>query len=1105
MSSDFFSRGRKRRRSRDSTESADEVHESVRIHYCRRCGRFRSRRFHRENPLLPGMSPIVGVCKRCHSSSSDRHHHHHHHHRRHHVHHGHRLPYRASGRMVGERQTEEILLVKKHRRSNSSPKRKRFADSGDHKRIVIVDEHDSHPHHHRRHHHSPAPARVVRRRGSSSESPRVRHHGHQRRSSSTTRVRIVRERSDTAPHGHGLSVSERSNHNHNITACSHDVGYTHKRASPLRAAADNGPSHRIRIHVRSSSGAQGSAPQMPSQDNARHQRSVHQRIAAHPHAWGHVRIVPTEPHPAPRPPAPEPPKPRVRHPSSREWEYRSRMTRPVRRAEPEVKKPASSKKEDKAKKPTDPREFYQRTSGQRRSRDKPESPSPGTREYYLWRNREPALRDLATERERYRRTSQRGSRSSPYGRRVRFSAADEFRGPEHREREAAKDHHQEKRDKQELNEHKEEARHIVHEGGKEFEIDGHYSSEYRRSKGLLTLPQRQFSPQNYDDSDLAPVNANDDSDRRRAGDKIRTSFRHVRAPRYYETDLYDRHASRDIGRSSHRGDDRNVRYYAARPRHSDNRPFEFEYDQRYDHRRRPMYSDRPPRSKQILFGFPHVRPHRDGYTERTHYRDIPSRLQKRHQYSSSGHHRVPRESNRADVFVEERPGRHRYTRHDLSWSDYNVISDETLYEGMREEPRGSRRSRHHHDYRVWTDDDDGPLDEDLGDRYRQERQTYMPHRSRQYYHTWPVYDKDLHDDAYDRVYTSEYPHSSARPRRPRSSSSSSSVYSDKTVWHTPEVGVSSHLGSVTSSSSLDSHGRVETIDDSSSRDSSSRRRRRSSHRSRSDSRMRRDPSRQRSIASSSSNPSRISRGGMTAEMYGLNAAILDSRNASSEGTWEAAERVDVVSPSREPRMITARGESMDSERSSRTSRTARSHRRETSRSASGSQWRDRSTSRVRFVDDDIPFVGSSSSSSSSSSVRSRSRGRSASPVSEWDDGLRSRSVSVVRERSVSRDWSASQGRRSVISPVSSIGSVGSSTRSGRSRSGSRIGTSWDGADGEWGRWDDVYEGVESVVGWDEENVRGSNRESSCSSTLVGDGTNESVSSWGRDGWRGLNR
>ena len=61
----------------DSSESDDEPAakkpsvsvsrgwDGVKVNYCLQCGRFRSRRFHLANPLMPGQKRLWGVCSRC--------------------------------------------------------------------------------------------------------------------------------------------------------------------------------------------------------------------------------------------------------------------------------------------------------------------------------------------------------------------------------------------------------------------------------------------------------------------------------------------------------------------------------------------------------------------------------------------------------------------------------------------------------------------------------------------------------------------------------------------------------------------------------------------------------------------------------------------------------------------------------------------------------------------------------------------------------------------------------------------------------------------------------------------------------------------------------
>ena len=60
--------------------------DGVKIHYCYRCGRFRSTEFHDAHPLMPGGKPLVGLCGKCKAEPSQ-----------------HTAFGRASGKVVGER------------------------------------------------------------------------------------------------------------------------------------------------------------------------------------------------------------------------------------------------------------------------------------------------------------------------------------------------------------------------------------------------------------------------------------------------------------------------------------------------------------------------------------------------------------------------------------------------------------------------------------------------------------------------------------------------------------------------------------------------------------------------------------------------------------------------------------------------------------------------------------------------------------------------------------------------------------------------------------------------------------------------------------------
>ena len=86
---------------------------SVKVHYCYRCGRFRSQRFHDANPLMPGKQPIVDLCTSC----------------------QHKAAYKtawgpASGRIVGERVVFDVIHTRGSRKSREAATSLRTAKSG---------------------------------------------------------------------------------------------------------------------------------------------------------------------------------------------------------------------------------------------------------------------------------------------------------------------------------------------------------------------------------------------------------------------------------------------------------------------------------------------------------------------------------------------------------------------------------------------------------------------------------------------------------------------------------------------------------------------------------------------------------------------------------------------------------------------------------------------------------------------------------------------------------------------------------------------------------------------------------------------------------------
>lgn len=126
-----------------------DSYEYIKVHYCRICKRFRSRRYHRENPLRPGSRPIAGLCGRCYYRvpryTSHR-----------------PFPYRASGRIVGERDYEEAVVRERHQPRSY---RRRHGTSSS-QRISIHRRSSAGP--------SRSPARYRTRHGSSESVTRVR-------------------------------------------------------------------------------------------------------------------------------------------------------------------------------------------------------------------------------------------------------------------------------------------------------------------------------------------------------------------------------------------------------------------------------------------------------------------------------------------------------------------------------------------------------------------------------------------------------------------------------------------------------------------------------------------------------------------------------------------------------------------------------------------------------------------------------------------------------------------------------------------------------------------------------------------------------------------
>ena len=220
------------------------------------------------------------------------------------------------------------------------------------------------------------------------------------------------------------------------------------------------------IHIRISS---NSVPHSQGRHNGRENirySETDRRIASHPSAWAHGYMIQDERQPHIRRfVSTSSGQPRARSPS--DWYYRRYSTRPISRAEAY------------ARRPTDPREFYARTSAQRLSRERTYSRSPRRR---VVNPPHPPHRDLWAEHRRYHRFSQRGTASEEDHRRVRFAPGTNGRGALRRQSEAIRDHAQARRDQHDLNHVKRHVRHRIHEGGRAFEIDGHYSAEYEHNR-----------------------------------------------------------------------------------------------------------------------------------------------------------------------------------------------------------------------------------------------------------------------------------------------------------------------------------------------------------------------------------------------------------------------------------------------------------------------------------------------------------------------------------------------------------------------------------------------------------------------------------------------
>ena len=225
---------------------------------------------------------------------------------------------------------------------------------------------------------------------------------------------------------------------------------------------------------------------------------IDRKIASHPNAWSHGRMVPVSSEPSPPPENQSPQEPSdnegedggttrtscapAAYPTP-EYIYRKY----TRRAVPIPQPPSSSSShQPDPKRPTDPREFHKRVSSD--SYEAPTRPSQQDKLKKPGNCQQPRLRpcrSYSDEEIRPRtRPAQRSSSEEP-PRRVRFARGtkdgDSFQPIHTRSKDRAEaareDDVEEHRDKEEMDERKRTVRHKVRKGAGAFEIDGHDSED----------------------------------------------------------------------------------------------------------------------------------------------------------------------------------------------------------------------------------------------------------------------------------------------------------------------------------------------------------------------------------------------------------------------------------------------------------------------------------------------------------------------------------------------------------------------------------------------------------------------------------------------------
>jgi len=439
------------------TEQRAEVF--VKFHYCARCGRHRSKRYHREHPLMPRSTPVSGICRRClppHTLGGDAN--------------------EVRGRGAGRTEVQEILI----HRGQGAPLAQRCRSP-----IETI--------------------RVTRRHYSSSPKPcksAARQLRRSRSSESATKVQRQREHNE-GPKGRLAKedpkdwTDDDDSSKENVTGPSRAPEEAPKKTpkegpkktpKETREAPKRNPKEeprktteetpkdaqspatalprawdpvQVRVRVGSQSNSRYERPENETTAKTRSHREVDRLIASHPNAWGHGRMTTvngpaedTKPH---RPEAASPP----RLPSPPEWYYRH-VSREV------LPRTFTVRRYRIAEEPEEPRASH---------RPSP-APQPGPVRGILQKS------VPKTSRAPYQEEQGRfpGYDKPPYdpAPHVKFSRGTEGKKTARREQEAARDWEEERHDQKEFEDTKRHLRNSVRRGGGPYEVDGHNSEESRQ-------------------------------------------------------------------------------------------------------------------------------------------------------------------------------------------------------------------------------------------------------------------------------------------------------------------------------------------------------------------------------------------------------------------------------------------------------------------------------------------------------------------------------------------------------------------------------------------------------------------------------------------------